>query len=349
MNRKAKWKYALKGVRSVTQRAPVICGTNVLATFNHGQDSNFQGTLTAIDIQSGQESWRFDTGHFLNEPCVTDDEEILISCFDGSAYKLTSDGTLLWETQASKRNVWAGLHIQDKFYYAEIAGQSNYTRALSANNGEIIWEYQNGGHSYSLATDFIRCVVHSSVTNSFDNQKVFLHCLDKNTGKLIWKIQYEHYLFHPLIIDNYIYIGSRGHIALFCLVSGKLLARHRIAEGVAVTARPIKTSKGVIFVSEKGHFFCLEAFEAKRGIFRKKYIKLTVLWDTNLSHQIKASSVIEGSQLLVISEAGNLVKINIDSGNIESQEKLSGFKEGFGMAVFKQDLFVSVSRECKKL
>lgn len=333
----------------MTQRSPVVCGESALATFNHGQGSNFQGTLCAIDIETGQEQWRFDSNHFLNEPCVSTDGNIFITCFDGSVYKLGSDGTVLWKSQPSECNLWAGEIIEDKFYYAEIAGRSNHTRALSVIDGSILWEYENGGHSYALATDRRRCIVHCSVTGGFNDKTIYLHCLDKDTGKVIWKTRYDQYLFQPLIVDNYIYIGSRGHVALFNLDTGKLLATHQIEDGVAVTARPIKTLKGLVFATEKGQIFCVNTVETKKGLFRKKVAKLEVVWSLDLLSEIKARMVLDGNQLFVISEAGNLVKINSDSGGILDQEKLTGFKEGHGMALYDNDLLVSVSRDCAKL
>lgn len=349
MSSKAKWKYGLKGVRSVTQRCPVVIGTSALVTFNHGQGSNFQGTLSAIDIETGEEQWRFNANHFLNEPSVSNDGNIFITCFDGSVYKFGPDGVLQWKSQPSECNLWSGLVVEDKFYYAEIAGRSKYTRALNAGNGSILWEYENGGHSYALATDLQDCIVHCSVSGGFDEKSIFLHCINKDTGGVVWKTKYDQYLFQPLIAGNYIYIGSRSHVALFDLENGELLATYQIEDGDAVTARPIKAGNGVIFVSEKGHIFCLNVVEAKTGMLRRKAIDLKQSWSLDLLSEVKARIVLAGSQLLVITEAGNLLKINSESGEIQSQEKLAGFKEGHGMAVYENDLLVSISKECAKL
>lgn len=349
MSFKYKWKYGLKGARSVTQRCPVIAGKTVLATFNHGQGSNFQGSLSALDIDSGEELWRFNTEHFLNEPCISSDGNIFITCFDGAVYKLGLDGQLQWKSQPSECNLWSGIILEDKFYYAEIGGRSKYTRALSTKDGSVNWEYENGGHSYALATDNKECIVHCSISGDFDEKTIYLYCLSKDTGKTLWKTKYDQYLFQPLIIDNFIYIGSRSHVSLFSLDSGSLLATCQIEDGIAVTARPIDIDGRVIFITEKGRVFCLSILEAKAGVLRKKSFKFEQLWSLELSCAVKARMLQDGSHLLAIAESGDLVTIDTRNGEILNQEKLAGFKEGYGMVMYERDFVLSVSKECVRL
>lgn len=349
MSFKSKWKYGLKGARSVTQRCPVIVGKTVLATFNHGQGSNFQGSLSALDVDSGEELWRFNTEHFLNEPCISSDGDIFITCFDGAAYKLGLDGQLQWKSQPSECNLWSGILLEDKFYYAEIGGRSKYTRALNTIDGSVSWEFENGGHSYALATDHKERIVHCSVSGGFDERTIHLYCLNKDTGKTFWKTKYDQYLFQPLIIDNFIYIGSRSHVSLFSLDSGELLATHQIEDGIAVTARPIDTDGRVVFITEKGRVFCLSTLETKTGILRKKSFELEQLWSLELSCEVKARMFQDGSLLLAIAESGNLVAIDTNNGEILNQEKLAGFKEGYGMVRYESDIVLSVSKECTRL
>lgn len=349
MSFKSKWKYGLKGARSVTQRCPVIFGKTVLATFNYGQGSNFQGTLAAVDVDSGEELWRFNTEHFLNEPCISTDDNIFVTCFDGTVYKLGIDGQLQWKSQPSECNLWSGILFENKFYYAEIGGRSKYTRALNTTDGSVAWEYENGGHSYALATDHKERIVHCSVSGGFDESTIYLHCLNNDTGKPIWKTKYDQYLFQPLIIDDFIYIGSRSHVSLFSLDSGELLATHQIEDGIAVTARPIDAEGRVIFITEEGRVFCLSTLETKVGMLRKKSFELEQLWSLELSCEVKARILQDGSLLLVITESGNLVTIDTKNGEILNQEKLTGFKEGHGITRYESDFVISVSKDCARL
>jgi outer membrane protein assembly factor BamB len=349
MSIKTKWKYSLKGARSVKQRCPVVHGDSVFVTFNHGQGSNFQGSLASLDIETGEEQWRFDASHYLNEPSVSKDGFIYLTSFDGAAYKIGLNGEMQWKSQPSERNVWAGLVIDETFYYAEIAGQSKYTRALNTSDGSILWEYENGGHSYALATDLQNCIVHCSVSGSFDETVIFLHCLNKETGKAIWKSKYSQYLFQSLIFQNLVYIGSRGHVALFRLENGELLTTFPIEEGVAVKEAPIETRNGIVFVSEKGRVFCLRAVERKKGLLRKKNTELQEVWSLDLSSEINARLVLKNDQLLAVKDDGHLIEINLDSGEIQNKQKLPGFKQAYGIAAYNDDLIVSVSKDCARM
>ena len=349
MSFKSKWKYGLKGARSVTQRCPVVAGKIVLATFNHGQGANSRGSLLALDAESGEEVWRFNTDYILNEPSISSDGNIFITCFDGAVYKLGVDGQVQWKSRPSENNIWSGIILDDKFYYAEIGGRSKYTRALNTKDGSVAWQFENGGHSYALATDHKKCIVHSSVSGSFDQTTIYLNCLHKDTGKALWTTKYNQYLFQPLIVDSFIYIGSRSHVSLFSLDSGELLATHQIEDGIAVTAKPIDAGDSVIFITEKGRVFCLSIEETKVGILHKKSLEFMQLWSIELSCEIKARTLRNGSLLLAISGSGSLITIDIRNGVILNQEKLAGFKEGHGMAKFESDFILSVSKDCERV
>lgn len=348
MKLKAKWRYGLTGAREVTQRCPIVLENTVLATFNHGQGSNFKGTLSAIDIENGKEKWCFNTRHFLNEPSLSSDGSILLTCFDGSVYRLESNGNLYWKSRPSMCNLWSGLVLGDKFIYPEIAGGAQFTRALNLNDGSVAWEYENGGHSYSLSSDLGARVVHSSVSGGFGEYRISLHCLEKDTGKVIWRIEHDQYLFEPLIVGEHVWLGSRGHVALFDLETGELLARHQIEEGVAARTKAVEVGTGAVFTNEKGRLLRLDIKE-KAPVLGKKTAKLEQKWSLDLGSEVKTRAVMKGDQILVITEAGNLVSIGSETGRVSDQVKVPGFKEGHGFVPHGSDLIVSVSKDCVRL
>jgi outer membrane protein assembly factor BamB len=349
MNTKIEWKYKINGARQVSQRPPIICKNLVLANFNYGQGSNYQGTLSAISVESGEEKWRFNTNHYLNEPSISKDGFIYITCFDGSVFKLDHEGLICWKSRPSESNLWSGLLINNYFVYAEISGRAKYTRALDCIDGSVKWEYENGGHSYALASDSSSRVIHCSVSGGVNNQKIYFHCLDINSGKPVWKTEYDQYLFRPLIDGKFIYIGSRGHIALFDLDSGQLLTRYSIEEGIAVTAPPMKAETGVVFLTESGRIFQLSKVTSEKGTSTEESVELIQNWSCDISSEVKASMLLINNDLLLISETGNLVTINAITGEITKLIKISGFKKGYGIARRDNNLIIAVSNECRKL
>lgn len=344
MRFKAKWKYSLQGARSVTQRSPVVTGNIALVTFNHGAGATMRGTLCALDIETGDLLWQFATDHFLNEPVVSPEGVIFITCFDGSAYKLGLDGSQLWKAQPAQGNVWAGTICGDKLCYAEIGGGSKYTWALNIADGSLAWQYENGGHAYALDTSSGGRLVHASVTtHRIGEYTHYLHCIDAATGRSLWKVTHDSRLFSPLIIGNHIYVGSRGHVYVFDLDSGNLLAKYAIDSDSAVFAKPIKTERGVIFLTDAGCLFCMSTLDENAGG------GFELLWSETFSSEIRANIRAHEGNLYAILESAEWVKINPENGTIEETRKLSGFKAGYGLAPYQGDWVVSVSPQCARL
>lgn len=363
----SQWKFSIKGAKYVSQRKPVITKNTVLATFNYGRGINMRGTVVALDVANGREIWRFNSEHILNEPIVRDrylgsplrDCFIYLTCFDGKVYKLNRDGEVVWQIQPSHCNVWQPLLVNDLLVYAEIAGRAKNTWAVNILDGSIQWQYEHGGHAYALASD-AEHIVYSTVRGSFDSKEIVLQCLDSQTGKPIWKTFSQQYLFRPIIIGGIIYIGSRGYVAAFCLKTGRLLAQYHLKESVAVTIPPLVTDDGIIFCTEAGQIFSLQATQAD-----SKFL-LSLNWQIFLDSDVNANLLKQDDKLLVISEKGELIKIDFKKGQISQKQKLSGFKQGFGMAICDRetrcwhdrangsplrdrDLIIAVSRDCVKL
>lgn len=78
-----KWSFSLKGARKVSQRPPVVIGSRVLLTFNHGSGGTYLGTLICVDFEAGTELWRFEANHFLNEPVPDSQDFVYVTCFNG--------------------------------------------------------------------------------------------------------------------------------------------------------------------------------------------------------------------------------------------------------------------------
>ncbi|MEO1394463.1 MAG: PQQ-binding-like beta-propeller repeat protein [Cyanobacteria bacterium J06634_5] len=377
MGIQAKWKFGIKGAREVSQRCPVLyqavdqtadispensSKSLVLATFNFKEKGALRGVLAALDIDSGEAVWQFEVSHSLTTPWVVQ-EAIYVTCFDGSVYRLNGKGEVQWRSRPGHTNLWQGVWAQNLIVYAEIAGRAQYTRALNSENGEVVWTYKNGGHSYALTADVSSCgqgrIVHCSVSSPSlrEPKMAVLHCLEVASGQLLWRTAHRQYLFAPLIDGPHVYIGSRGHVALFCLETGRLLNEFPLAqlantplakqgtqraavnqtnqetdwEKIAVRARPIKTSQGIVFTLERGGLFCL-ALKASND----EAPTLETKWHCHIEADIEAEIVPEKDNLLVISELGELMVVATASGEIGLRQKISGFTRGYGLAVISE-------------
>jgi len=333
------WQQSLKGARSISQRCPVVFNKTLLATFNHGQGGNFQGSLIAMNIDTAEIQWKFDIDHRLNEPVIDKEGFIYQSCFNGSVYKFNVAGEICWHTQVSTTNTWSGCLVNNLFVYSEIAGQAKFTRGLDCTTGKVVWEYEHGGHAYSLASDNLQYVVHVCIKGIFEDKTISLLCLDANTGKLIWEIQRDYYIFRPVIHNNRIYIGGRGHCLVIDLTNGNIIASKMLEKNETLELAPLLVDEEILFISNIGKLYLCQWQDNQ---FVEK-------WTLDTQHEIKENPIVHNKKLWVISESGNLISIDINNGTIITQTKIPHFTEGFGLASVDQDLIISASRDCVRM
>lgn len=345
---KTVWKYGLKGARSVSHRRPLIHDDRAVLTINHGQDSNFNGTLVCVDLGTGEELWRFDHEHFFAEPSISSDGFVYLTSFSGHVFKFDMQGQLCWETQPSERNLWRGILYRDQYVYAEVAGQSKFTRAIDCQSGRVSWEFENGGHCYGLAaSECSRFIIHSvGVTKKFGAWNYYLYCTDASTGKLIWQTEHQHILFCPAVLGDVIFVGSRNHVAAFDLNNGRLIDSYNLQEPSEISQQPVVSGGEVVVASQSGHVAALAVTETKSGLFKKRKPKLTVSWSLDLSTKIRSSIIGAEGQILVLTEDGKCQFVGTRSGAVEQTVKVPYFKEGDGLSRTPDGLLVAASRDC---
>ena len=348
---KTVWKYGLNGARSVTHRRPLFYDGHAILTINHGQDSNFNGTLACLDFDTGEELWRFDHEHFFAEPCLSSDGFVYLTSFSGHVFKIDMQGHICWEIQPSERNLWRGILNQDQFVYAEIAGQSKFMRGIDCQSGSVNWEFENGGHCYGLAaSECSRFIIHSvGVSKKFGEWNYFLYCTDASNGQLIWRTEHQNILFCPVILKDFIFVGSRNHVAVFDLNNGHFVDSYSLEEIGDFSQRPVVSGDEVIVASQHGHVASIALKETKNGLFRKLKPKLTISWRLDLSANIRSSVIGGEDQLLVLTGDGICHFVDIQSGEAVQTVKVPYFKEGYGLSRTLDGLLVAASRDCIRL
>ncbi len=341
------WVFSLKKERAVTQRSPVFINDYILMVFNYGQ-GRYQGDLVAANAKTGEEVWRFSRDHYLNEPCISNDNCILVSCLDGSVYKLDLDGSIQWETCFSDCNVWSGQVLGGVFIYPEIHGRSKYTRGLRISDGSLLWEYASGGHTNHIScTSDGKAIFSSSLSSTrFGDNTCHLQCIDGKSGAQDWRIEYSKHLHKPIVINDYVLLASKGSVMLFSLKNGKLLDELEFDDEVVFSAKPIETAEGIVFVSENGRCLCLTISEHKPWLLGKRKARFLSKWHCDLRGSIKAQVAVSKDRVYIIDETGHLNSVSVQSGEVLSRFKIPSFKTGHAVALSKDILYLSTSRNC---
>lgn len=319
-----------------------------LLTFNYGSGNIFNGVLACINIETGFEVWKFEAVHFLNEPIVDEQNTIIVTCFDGAVYKIDAEGKLLWSARPSTCNVWVPIINARQILYAEIAGRAKRTWSLSKMDGSTVWSFENGGHSYALASTSDN-IVHSSVKGSFDQTEVNLFALNASNGALNWRMTYPKYLFQPTIYQDKVFVGSRGQVACFCLKTGALIAEFKIEDDLAVTQRPLIVENGVVFFAENGSIFSLCLTSEWCSITKKQKIAFQLNWTIFGDSAIEAEIVKKDEKIYILSESGYIIAIDSGTGEESIRIRVPGFKKGYGFSLYGQDFIVAASRECIRI
>lgn len=342
------WKYAIKGARSVTQRSPILSADQVIATFNHGQGSNFQGSIVSLCPDTGSENWRFDRPHFFTQPVFADDGAILTTGFDGVAHRIGPDGRSIWASPVTERNLWAGALHSERFVFSEIGGLSEFTWAVDARTGEVVWRYRDGGHSYGVVFDRAGSVFITSAAHNFDASSYSLHGVDVETGQANWQTAHSEILFRPVVLDDLIVVGSRGAIAAFDCADGSLVSRLKIGSGSDFNQNLIRQGDTVFTASNQGHVVAL-SLQATRGIFGRAKRALKPAWEAHLGSPVQFFAFARGS-LACLTQSGDLCIVDPDDGSLLARTKLARFEEGMGLAAIGDHGFIAaVDRHCARI
>ena len=342
------WTHDIKGARSVSQRAPIVFQDRVIVTMNHGLDTNFQGTIMALDLETGAELWRIDRPHYFSQPVLSPDGSVYVTSFDGAAHKIGNNGKLAWSNVISERNLWSGILHAGMFIFSEIAGGSKTTWALDDQTGDVNWHYENGGHSYGVTADHAGSVVVSSYSGSFDKQVFSLHRVNIETGQRIWKAEYANILFRSVMLQDWVVVGSRGRIGAFSLPDGALVSEYISPHEAAFQQQPIAHGETVIFASDQGHVVAL-GVETKKRMLGRTSSSLQPIWETKIDSEIEYFALAQDS-LIALTSSGHLYKLNPSNGRESLKLKLPRYQRGMGIFEIDANNFITaVNRSCERI
>jgi outer membrane protein assembly factor BamB len=199
------------------------------------------GTLLALDAQSGQVRWRYQSpipslqllGH--SSPVSLENQVIAQGFDDGKLALFNRDGTPLWERypiSSSGRSIIARLNdldaapllLRDTLF---VASYQQALVALAVNDGQVYWRYPVSTFQ-NLDSDGL------SIFVSAEDDSV--HAVSAVSGQLRWKNEDLRYrgLSAPLLFGRFLAVGdAAGVLHLLDTASGQIVGRR------ALTTSPI--------------------------------------------------------------------------------------------------------------
>lgn len=249
-------------------------------------------------------------GWIVSSPVVLEDQTVIIGCFDGNLYHLSSSGEILWKffagswivsTPAVSKSGDIYVGNQDGFLFSISSGgklrwKINLGAMIGSSpvltssgdilcgsfdgsmvcikpEGEIRWKFMTG--SWILSSPAIT----DQGTILFGSTDHFIYCLSQD-GSLIWKYKTGNMVVASPAINNKgrILIGSLD-TNLYCLEPDGSLAWKYATDSWIISSPSIGENNQVFFAEKKGRIFCLSESGA-------------LLW------KYEAEGIIEGSPLL---------------------------------------------------
>lgn len=237
------------------------------------------GFLYALELKSGKELWKFQTGgRIRSTPAVNDDGTVFVGSFDGKLYAVERDtGKLKWsyETEGAKLNsgdfgydrrsiqsspaIWKNTVL--------FGARDGFLYAVESGSGKLLWRYD---HKISWVNSS-PAVVDGMVYGASSDGR-FVNCVDIESGKELWRFKTDSLVWSsPAVTQNFFYVGDwAGN--LYALDRTKGTEVWRFKTGKRILTSPILDDGKLFFGDDGGRIFALNSQE-------KTSLKRAVFWD----------------------------------------------------------------------
>ncbi|MBU7031065.1 MAG: PQQ-binding-like beta-propeller repeat protein [Theionarchaea archaeon] len=170
--------------------------------------STDDGVLYAVDLESGNAVWEFETGSpiYISKTPVIYQEKIYYVC--DSLYCLDVSGELLWKREMNfNQKIFAS---KERLYTIE----GDDVVSMDADSGEILWRFPTENFNFTTSI--------AGWEYLFYGCDDVVYCLSRD-GELLWEYtisEHDDFFIHssPILSEGYVVMGTRlGHVYTFRL------------------------------------------------------------------------------------------------------------------------------------
>jgi outer membrane protein assembly factor BamB len=252
--------------------------------------------LYALDLQTGREKWRFETGGAVASSPLLADGVVYFGSGDQNVYALDSGtGREKWRFKTEDA-VWSSPALDDSILYIGAgcddcaSSENRHLYALESQTGRELWRFETGG--WVQATP---AVADGTVYVGSSDRHVY--ALDSRTGQEKWRFETGGRLFDsPAVGDGVLYVAGTDW-NLYALDSQTGWELWRFETGGPMHAGPA-IADGVVYVGNQlGKFFAVEAQTGQP------------LWNFQTWRAVRGSPVVGEGVIYFVSADANLYAV----------------------------------------
>ncbi|HKP32352.1 MAG TPA: PQQ-binding-like beta-propeller repeat protein, partial [Chitinophagaceae bacterium] len=181
------------------------------------------GNLYALDPLTGNVKWKYNVNARIRSTPATDDKKIYFGDVSGKVYALDkSNGSLAWQFSTigdtltnenfgfDRKAVIASPAIASNMVI--VGGRDGYLYAINAATGEQTWQFD-----YQVSWVISSVAIKNNKVVSATSDGSFVHALDLNTGKELWRFKSTAPVWASPCIVNDKVIASINDGFIYCL------------------------------------------------------------------------------------------------------------------------------------
>jgi CHAT domain-containing protein/outer membrane protein assembly factor BamB/tetratricopeptide (TPR) repeat protein len=228
-----------------------------------------EGTVYAIDSETGQEKWRFSTGSAIPKPATIANDTVYFGNFAGKVYAIElNSGRQRWDFAAKDEVAMQLVVIDDVVYAGTILGDLH---ALDAHTGRELWKFRvNTSDSDSTVHIVYWVTIHENSLYLGDSDG-HLYCLSPETGRQLWELKFPRALpAPPSFANGSAFLGSHDHF-VYAVRSDTHQIEWKYELGDEVDWKPIVVGSLLLAVPEGVSSEQLTALDLRSGQLKWRY------------------------------------------------------------------------------
>ncbi|MFC2143958.1 PQQ-binding-like beta-propeller repeat protein [Candidatus Aenigmatarchaeota archaeon] len=242
----------------------------------------------AVDLETGEEVWRFPTNGPIIEAVAIDNGRIYAESYDGNLYSLDMEGNLVWKFCAGDKIASAPQVYKGNIYF----GCKDGNVYAIDRNGKLLWKFHTNGPIGSPVAIYKDRIYAGSLDYN-------LYSLDMK-GNLIWKFAAQDHAGGPCVHEDVIYFGSFDQCIYALDIRGKMLWKFEMNDIVPVSTNIVAENGIIYFGSRDNNFYAVENGRT--------------IWKFKTNNMILSKPVIEDGKVYFCSTDGNLYVLDIKTG-----------------------------------